>query len=319
MRRRKLKEEFGTSTICSLLGGRIPMASLVQTIAVAEYLNFRHAANMLGVSQSSVSTRVKTLEEDLGIRLFDRHTRGVRLTEAGRHFVKQVAACLDQLDHAIKTAGMVARGQHGHLRIGVNGLTSRSFLADLLFQYRSQNPSITLEIAESTARNSIMQVRAGQLDMAFVIGSPEPPDCHSRRIWSEPILAALPVGHPLASRTRIVWGDLAGETFIVRYGGTGPHMHDHIILRLAEMWPAPSILRFQVEQETLLSMVQEEFGLTIVGASAASISSSGVIYLPITDEPEPLVFSAVWSPHNCSPALRNLLNLAGRMGCDPSS
>ncbi|WP_276947401.1 LysR family transcriptional regulator, partial [Haematobacter massiliensis] len=109
MRRRKLKEEFGASTIRSLLGGRIPMASLVQTIAVAEYLNFRHAANMLGVSQSSVSTRVKTLEEDLGIRLFERHTRGVRLTEAGGHFVKQVTACLDQLDQAVKTAGMVAR------------------------------------------------------------------------------------------------------------------------------------------------------------------------------------------------------------------
>ncbi|KFI31822.1 LysR family transcriptional regulator [Haematobacter massiliensis] len=289
------------------------MASLVQTIAVAEYLNFRHAANMLGVSQSSVSTRVKTLEEDLGIRLFERHTRGVRLTEAGGHFVKQVTACLDQLDQAVKTAGMVARGQHGHLRIGVNGLTSKSFLADLLFQYRNQNPSITLEIAKGTARGLIMQVRAGRLDMAFVIGSPEPPDCHSRRIWSEPILAALPVGHPLASRASIVWGDLAGKTVVVRHGGTGPHVHDHIILRLAETWSAPSILRFQVGQETLLSMVRQGFGVTIVEASAASIPSSEVIYLPFANEPEPLIFSAVWSSHNRSPALRNLLNLAGRM------
>jgi DNA-binding MarR family transcriptional regulator len=74
------------------LGSRIPLASLIQTLAVAEYLNFRHAATALGVAQSSVSARVKALEEDLGILLFERHARGVRLTEAGRHFVERIAA-----------------------------------------------------------------------------------------------------------------------------------------------------------------------------------------------------------------------------------
>ncbi|ASD04093.1 hypothetical protein CD797_16770 [Pseudomonas aeruginosa] len=66
-------------------------------------MNFRHAANALGVAQSSVSARVKALEEDLGILLFERHARGVRLTEAGRHFVERIAAGIDQLDHAVKT------------------------------------------------------------------------------------------------------------------------------------------------------------------------------------------------------------------------
>ena len=61
------------------LGSRIPLVSLIQTLAVAEYLNIRHAANALGVSQSSVSVRVKMLEDDLGILLFERHARGVRL------------------------------------------------------------------------------------------------------------------------------------------------------------------------------------------------------------------------------------------------
>ncbi|ESX84991.1 LysR family transcriptional regulator [Mesorhizobium sp. LNJC405B00] len=73
----------------SSLGSRIPLTSLIQTLAVAEYLNFRHAANALGVSQSSVSARIKALEEDLGILLFERNTRGVRLTEAGRLFVQR--------------------------------------------------------------------------------------------------------------------------------------------------------------------------------------------------------------------------------------
>ncbi|WP_327082980.1 helix-turn-helix domain-containing protein [Pontibaca methylaminivorans] len=73
------------------LGSRIPPVSLIQTLAVAEYLNFRHAANALGVAQSSVSARVKALEEDLGILLFERHARGVRLTEAGCQFVERIS------------------------------------------------------------------------------------------------------------------------------------------------------------------------------------------------------------------------------------
>ncbi|MDW6023336.1 LysR family transcriptional regulator [Mesorhizobium sp. BAC0120] len=94
-----------------------PLASLIQTLAVAEYLNFRHAASALGAAQSSVSARVKALEEDVGILLFERHARGVRLTEAGRHFVERIASGVVQLDHAVKTAGMAAMGKWGRLRI----------------------------------------------------------------------------------------------------------------------------------------------------------------------------------------------------------
>src|SRR5690606_24042049 len=93
------------STMPALLGTRIPMVSLIQTLAVDEYLIFRHAANALAVAQSSVSARVKALEEDLGILLFERRARGVQLTEAGRHFVERVATGINQLDHAVRTAG----------------------------------------------------------------------------------------------------------------------------------------------------------------------------------------------------------------------
>ncbi|MCV6197934.1 LysR family transcriptional regulator, partial [Pseudomonas aeruginosa] len=125
-----------------LLSGRVPMMTLVHTLAVAEYLNFRHAANALGVAQSSVSARVKALEEDLGILLFERHARGVRLTEAGRHFVERIAVGIDQLDHAVKTAGMAAAGESGRLRIGIHALIPHSFLAKLIGQYRKDYPDV---------------------------------------------------------------------------------------------------------------------------------------------------------------------------------
>ncbi|RVM04669.1 LysR family transcriptional regulator [Sinorhizobium meliloti] len=91
------------------------MASLIQAIAVAEHLNFHHAAKALGTSQSSVSARIKALEDELGIPLFERNTRGVRLTEAGRHFVERVTAGVDQLENAVKSASLAASGECGEL------------------------------------------------------------------------------------------------------------------------------------------------------------------------------------------------------------
>lgn len=311
--RRRLPRQTNDEPSRQLLGSRIPMVSLMHVLAVAEHLNFRHAANALGVSQSSVSARVKALEEDLGILLFERRARGVRLTDAGRLFMERVAAGVDQLDHAVKTAGMTAQGECGQLRIGVYALIPGSFLSELIGRYREDYRHIDIEIVEGTARDTVTQLRADRLDIAFLAGTPEPPDCHSRRIWTEPLVAALPDDHFLARRSAVAWADLAAETFLVRHGGTGPQVHDHIILRLARRWPAPSILRFDVGRGTLLSMVGQGFGITIIGAATSLLPTRGVAFLPIHDEPEPMAFSAVWSPHNRSAALRNLLRLADKM------
>lgn len=102
--------------------------------------------------------------------------------------------------------------------------------------------------------------------MAFVAGKLELPDCHARPIWSEPLVAVLPEQHRLAGQSAITWTDLVGETFLVRSGGTGPQVHDHIVLRLTGLWLAPSIQCFDVERSTLLSMVGQGFGITITAS-----------------------------------------------------
>lgn len=317
MRRRKVKPGPQESTLLpawrrSPLGNHIPMASLIQTLAVAEHLNFRHAANVLGVSQSSVSTRVKLLEQDLGILLFERLPRGVRLTQAGRHFVEQVAVGIDHLNHAVITAGLLARGEHGHLRISAYALISNGFLANLLNRYREQHPGVDIGITECRAGDAVMQVRDGHLDVAFVLGTPNIPDCHSRPIWTEQLMIALPTTYPFADRNGVSWADLSAETFLVRHGGTGPQLHDHILLRLAERWPRPSIHRLDVDRLTLISMVEQGYGVTLATKATSQIQFPGVVFLPILDEPGPIVFSAVWSPNNRSQALRDFLELAKR-------
>lgn len=289
------------------------MVTLVQTLAVAEYLSFHRAARALGTSQSSVSTRIKTLEADLGVILFDRNTRGVRLTEAGRRFVDQVNDAMGILDRAVQTAGMQARSEEGELRIGVHAITPGCFLARLLERFHGKHPNIRLHVTEGTARDTQFMVREGQLDVAFMAGNHEIPDLNCRVIWHDRLMVALPARHALAAQQNLEWRQLAEETFLVRHSGTGPQVHDLIVARSAGKRLTPAIQRVDVERSTLMSMIAAGHGISLFVEESTAAATANVAFIPITDEPETIPFSVVWSPRNRDPALLNLLALATKM------
>lgn len=313
MRRRRL-QHMKAEEKSPLRRGRFPMAALVQTLAVAEYLSFHRAALALGTSQSSISARIKALEEDLGIILFDRNTRGVRLTEAGRRFVDQVSDAMSIIDRAIKTAGMQGRGEEGELRIGVHALTAGCFLDRLLQRFHGKHSGVRLDITEGTARDTQLMVREGKLDVAFMACTHEIPDLNSRVIWQDRLMVVLPVSHVLAAQPDVEWPQLADETFLVRHGGTGPQVHDLIVLRSAGRWATPAIQRVDVERSTLMSMIAAGHGISLFVKESTVAAMANVVVLPILDEPEAIPFSVVWSPRNRDPLLSNLLALATKLG-----
>ena len=295
---------------CRLLGTRIPLASLIQAVAVGEHLNFRHAATALGVSQSSVSERIRSLEETLGVRLFERRHRGIQPTEAGRFFLAQVADGIDQLAYAVKTAGMIGTGELGRVRLAVPTTIAAGFLADLLHCYRQQWPGVEVELFDGRAKDAILQVREGRLDVAFVAAITDVPDCHCRALWTEPLFIAVSTRDLRASGDALHWCDLKDDLFLVRYNGTGPQVHDHVLRRFEERGLQPRVQRCDVDRCLLLSMVAGDYGITLCSEATAQAAFPGVTFLPLRDEPEPLRFSAIWSPHNSSKALRGLLDLA---------
>ncbi|MFG1403812.1 MULTISPECIES: LysR family transcriptional regulator [unclassified Xanthobacter] len=289
------------------------MTALRQALVVSHTLNFHHAAAVLGVTQSSVSARIKGLEDALGVLLFERRHRGVRLTEAGRHFVAGVSAGIAQLDHAVRTAGAMLDGTEGRIAIGVHSPITAGFLADLRRQYRATYPMIEQSVLEGRSAETIAMVRDGRLDVAFVVAAVNAPDCHSRQLWCEPMVVAVPTGHPLGERETITWLDLADETFLVRHDGTGPQVFEHVVRRISERDRSPRIHRCDVARDTLMGMVAVGDGITLTSEATTHVPFPGVVFRLIADETERARFSAVWSPHNRNPALLNLLDLAAQM------
>jgi DNA-binding transcriptional LysR family regulator len=102
----------------------------------------------------------------------------------------------------------------------------------------------------------------------------------------------------------------------VREGGTGPQVHDLMVLRAAGKWPVPAIMRFAVGRDSLLAMIAAGQDISLFVAENLALVPPGIVFRKIEDEPEAIPFSVVWSPRNQSQTVRNLLGLAGRMGRD---
>lgn len=290
--------------------GRIPLTALRHAVVVSEVLNFRHAASILGVAQSSVSARIKLLEETLGVLLFERRHRGVRLTEAGRRFIGEVSVGIAHLDHAVRTAGAISASEEGRLAVGLHASIASGFLADLRTQFRSRYPKIEQTIMEGRSSETIALVRDGCLDVAFVVGPVDAPDCHSRELWQETLVVALSAAHPLIQLPSITWTDIAAETFLVREGGSGPQVFEHIVRRVSEHERTPYVHHLNIGRDTLMHMVASGEGITLTSEAVAHIPFPGVTFVRIADEREKARFSAVWSPHNRNPALMSFLDLA---------
>ncbi|WP_245581972.1 LysR family transcriptional regulator [Phyllobacterium phragmitis] len=281
-------------------------------MTIAEHHNFRHAAAALGISQSSISQRIKQLESDLGILLFERRPRGIIVTEAGRHFLEQVAIGVDHLAHAVRMAGKIANGRRGRLQIGLHGVFISGALARLLQCFRRQYPDVEIDIADGQRQNVLRQIHENRSDIAFLFGEPRFPGCHSWQLWKERFLVVLPTHHALADKEELNWTDLASKTFLVRHDGVGPQVLEHVIQRFDERGIQACVRRLDVGRDTLMRMVAERYGVTLVPESATAIAIPGIIFRPLNDQAASISVTAVWSPFNQNPPLRDFLTLMRR-------
>lgn len=282
-------------------------------IATAECGSFRRAALALGVSQSTVSRRVQLLEHRLGARIFERHRGGIRLTVGGEHFLKQAAAMAGGLQQAAREMTAARKGELGTLKIGLFTSISSGFLNDFLAELRIKCPSVKLRVDEDTAEANIAGVVSGRLDLAFVSGAPQLPDCCSETFWHERVYVAMPSDHPLADRQTICLDDIRHDDFIVSASGPGPEIEDYLIKHLSSIHFRPNIVVHGVGRENLMSLVAKSFGLTLTLESSFGTIYTGVTFRPLADRSDTISTSAVWTSKNENPVLRRALELCAQI------
>src|SRR5262245_13280360 len=194
----------------------LTLTSVGQALLVGEYLSFRRVATVMGIRQSAVSRRVRELEDELGVSLFERHHAGVRITNAGVRFLQEARAALAQLDQAVKTATAAGSGTVGRISIGILSSLGTGYLRHLIEVYHSRHPEVGIQILESTSVDIVAAVRKRQLDVAFITDTTDASGCETLPLWTERIFVVLPEHHALCERKEIEWADLRKEHLIVR-------------------------------------------------------------------------------------------------------
>src|SRR5215813_4414901 len=186
-------------------------------VAVAEELHFGRAAIRLHIAQPPLSQQIRQLEEELGVRLFDRSRRRVQLTDAGRLVVQEARRTLAQAGRVAEAARHAAQGSAGLLRVGFSSSAPYTTLPAILRGFRSQFPDVVLNLFERSTEEQLELLADDAIDIGFVRRPVENPreSLIIKTILREPLVLALPHDHRLGGQHAVHPRSLALEPFIL--------------------------------------------------------------------------------------------------------
>jgi DNA-binding transcriptional LysR family regulator len=184
-------------------------------VAVAEERSFTRAAERLWVAQPGLSTQIRRLETELGVKLFERHTRGVDLTEAGELLLDRARAVLDAADVAGATGADILTGVNGALRIGVSSGPSWSGTSMLFGQFSSERAQVEVAVMQGPGGALWRELRDGRLDALIAPAAFGSPDLRSLALGEERWVLLVGAVHRLAGDGPLPWSVLDGETIAV--------------------------------------------------------------------------------------------------------
>jgi DNA-binding transcriptional LysR family regulator len=280
-------------------------------VVLAEELHFGRAARRLSISQPPLSFSIRRLEEDLGVRLFERTSRQVRLTAAGAAFLVESRRILGQADDARALVGRIAAGLSGRLQLGFVASMLYRGLPELLARFRREHPGIELALRELNSGEQVEALRAGRLDAGFIHAPTLPAGLEGVAWLTEPFVCCLPQGHPQAQRRRADLAALAGEPLVLFAREASPEYHDRIVSLCAESGFTPEQRHEVRHWLTVLAFVAAGMGVALVPASLARAGMAGVRFVALGNRRVQSVTRMVWAPERSTPALRSLAGLLG--------
>jgi DNA-binding transcriptional LysR family regulator len=261
--------------------GRLELRHLRYFREVVDELHFGRAAARLAVTQPTLSVQIRQLEEIVGARLFDRHTRQVSLTAAGRVLDDAARRLLRDLDAAIETTRQAQAGQVGVLRVGFGPTLMQSTLGDVVRTYRQRHPGVRVDLRELPTSEQITALVHGDLDVGFVRGAEADPRLHVELFAREPLVIALHRDHRLANAARVPLSALAGEPWVLFPRAIAPRLHERVIEACARAGFRPNVVQESREVYTTVGLVGAGVGVTIVPDTVRRLSWAGAVFKPI--------------------------------------
>jgi DNA-binding transcriptional LysR family regulator len=281
-------------------------------VAVAEELHFSRAAARVHIVQPALSRQIRALEEEMGLRLFERDRRRVRLTPAGAVFLDQVRVLLEHVARAVEMARRADRGEVGSLGIAYVPAMASTGLPEIVRGFRKRFPGVDVRLQEMSPAMQVEALLGERVDVGFVRGPIHEPALATETVLEEPLVAALPSGHRLGRHKRLGLAMLAGEAFVLQARSRGPGSHDQILAVCRSAGFSPRVVQ-EGSQAEVASLVAAGAGVAIVPASLRAIRRAGVLYRPLHERPMTQL-DMVWRKDAALPVLDAFLTEVRRMG-----
>jgi DNA-binding transcriptional LysR family regulator len=280
-------------------------------LSIAETLHFGRTAELIHLSQPALSLQIRALEEDVGVRLFERNRRKTTLTAAGVAFRDDAVRAISQLDQAIRRARLAANGKLGLLRIGFISTAGSEIVPNIVGQFRELNPEVEFSLRAIPTADQVQMLETGALDVGFLR---LPIAGHSAldvvTVHRERFVLVVPASHKLAKRKRVSLSEVSGEDFVMYERTFAPGFHDLIFGMLRDATIVPNVSQTGAELATLVSLVGAHMGIAILPASAVSHSVASVIACDIVDRIPMSEIAIVVSKHVRAAVVDNFRSFA---------
>jgi DNA-binding transcriptional LysR family regulator len=242
-------------------------------VAVAEELHFGRAALRLHLAQPPLSQQIRKLEEILGYPLFERTSRSVALTAAGRAFLERAQRTLRNVHRDIEETRSIGRGEVGSLHIGFVGSAMLTILPAIFRTYREGYPGVRLHLHESFTAKVIEELQNGTLDAGLLRDGDPVEGLIAKTIYSEPFVAVLPARHPCARQKSISPAALRGEPFVYYPRSAGTRAFEKPLSLCEEHGFRPQIVQEASNWLTILRLIGSGLGVSIAPDCVRRIAS----------------------------------------------
>ncbi|RNI24268.1 LysR family transcriptional regulator [Flexivirga caeni] len=283
----------------------------------AQELHFGRAAARMHMTQPPLTRHIRALEDAVGTPLFDRSSRRVELTPAGKSYLGEVEVIIARLDRAREEARRASLGEIGQLKIGYLEPLGRGHLTRALRKFLLLHPRLDVVTYQLDSWEQVQRLHDGTIDCGF-LRSPANvvPDLEYLEAYSDPFVAVVPDNHRLAhNRAKpIELAELADEPFISYLGAIGQGMINVMLNACASVGFVPNVIRQVQNTMTLLAHVANGDGVGLVSGALEDYADVGVRFLPLRGEPACSTVVMAVRRGGWTPTHRDLLHLVSQAG-----
>lgn len=276
-------------------------------VVLADELHFGRAARRLAISQPPLSLNIQQLEASLGVVLFERSSKGVKLTPAGVAFRESALRLLAETEQAKDRAQQVAKGVVSRVRVGFVGSMLFRDMPERLTAFQKSQPRVEIVLTELNSAEQLDALLRGQIDLGFVHTERVPRELRKLLYRSEPFVCCVPEGHRVAGQRPVMLDTLSPEPFILFAKSASPDYYERILALCAEQGLQPRVRHEVRHWLSVVSLVSKGMGIALVPRALMHSGIAGVHFLPIPQSRYVSDVYCVWNERQMPSVLPELI------------